>query len=197
MQSDDDLSEDEEEILVYVEFEDLVGSNMFSNEDLQLDMIGLDTEHPIMQVNGRYYEGVYEDAVGTYMFFEKDDDPHVDDIIFDKVPTLKYFAKTRKLLKMQRVFAKPKVELFDNPDISNCIPNINALSQAGVPLKYQQDALEFWSILRDEKLKELSTCLEKQKITEKEISQDTVPDSESSEKIFPGTSKSKKEAENI
>lgn len=53
MQSDDDLLEDEEETLVYVEFEDLVGSNTFCNQDLQLDMIGIDTEHPVMQINGR------------------------------------------------------------------------------------------------------------------------------------------------
>lgn len=53
MQSDDQLSEDEEEMLLYVEFEGLVGSNVFSNQELQLDMVGIDTEHPIMQINGR------------------------------------------------------------------------------------------------------------------------------------------------
>lgn len=53
MQSDDEKDEDEEEILVYVEFEGFVGSNVFNNEALQLDMIGIDTEHPIMQINGR------------------------------------------------------------------------------------------------------------------------------------------------
>lgn len=53
MQSDDYLSEDEEEMLVYVEFEDFVGSKTFLQPDLQLDMIGIDTEHPVMKVNGR------------------------------------------------------------------------------------------------------------------------------------------------
>lgn len=53
MQSDEELSENEEEILVYVEFEGLVGSNVFNNKELQLDMIGIDTEHPTMQINGR------------------------------------------------------------------------------------------------------------------------------------------------
>lgn len=53
MESDDELAEDEEEMFVYVEFEGLVGSNVFNNEELQLDMIGIDTEHPIMQINGR------------------------------------------------------------------------------------------------------------------------------------------------
>jgi hypothetical protein len=53
MQSDDELSEGEEEMLVYVEFEGFTGSDMFNKEDLQLDMIGIDTEHPIMEINGR------------------------------------------------------------------------------------------------------------------------------------------------
>lgn len=53
MQSDDELLEDEEEMLVYVEFEGLTGSDTFSNQDLQLNMIGIDTEHPIMEINGR------------------------------------------------------------------------------------------------------------------------------------------------
>ncbi|KAL6447143.1 hypothetical protein ACFW04_001457 [Cataglyphis niger] len=170
MQSDDKLSEDEEEMLVYVEFEGLVGSNVFNNEELQLDMIGIDTEHPIMQIDGRFYEGCYEDAVGTYMFFEKDDNPHVDDVVFDKVPTLKYFAKTRKVLKMQRVFTKPRVEVFGDSEHDSCIPNTDTLSQAGVPPKYQEEALQYWNKIRDDKLEELSICLEKQKIREeKEI----------------------------
>lgn len=81
--------------------------------------------------------------MGTYMFFEKDDDPHVDDVVFDKVPTLKYFAKTRKVLKMQRVFSKPRTEIFDNPAVDSCIPNIDTLAQAGVPPKYQDEGIEF------------------------------------------------------
>lgn len=178
MQSEDELLEDEEEMLVYVEFEGLTGSDTFSNQDLQLDMIGIDTEHPIMEINGRvccimlpvefnrastkyrlhlnfiyifflialylqFYEGTYEDAMGTYMFFEKDDNPKVDDEVFDKVPTLKYFAKTRKLLKMQRVFTKPRVEILGDSEHDSCIPNTEMLSQAGVPPRYQQEGTKY------------------------------------------------------
>lgn len=52
-EEDDELPDDEEEILVYVEFDGSVASNTFGNEKLTLDMIGLDKEHPIMQVNGK------------------------------------------------------------------------------------------------------------------------------------------------
>lgn len=49
----DELQDDEEETIVYVEFESTSGNDAFLNEKLQLDMIGLDTEHPIMRINGR------------------------------------------------------------------------------------------------------------------------------------------------
>lgn len=50
---DTPLGSDEEDVLVYVEFESTAGPTTFCNEKLQLDMIGLDMEHPIMQVNGK------------------------------------------------------------------------------------------------------------------------------------------------
>lgn len=184
MESDDELAEDEEEMLVYVEFEGLVGSNVFNNEELQLDMIGIDTEHPIMQINGRIYEGTYEDTTGTHMFFEKDDDPHIDDAVFDKVPTLKYFAKTKKILKMQRIFTKPRVEVLGDSEHDSCIPNIDTLSQAGVPPKYQEEALQYWNKIRDDRMEELSTYLEKQKIREEKKSKGIMLDSESDEDLF-------------
>lgn len=53
MQSDEELSENEEEMLVYVQFEGLVGSNVFDDKNLELDIVGIDTEHPIIQINGR------------------------------------------------------------------------------------------------------------------------------------------------
>lgn len=48
-----DLSDDETEILVYVECEGYVNSNTFKNENLSLDIVGIDSEHPIMQINGK------------------------------------------------------------------------------------------------------------------------------------------------
>lgn len=66
----------------------------------------------------------------------------MDDIVFDKVPTLKYFAKTRKVLKMQRVFTKPRAEVFGDSEHNNCIPNIDTLAQAGVPPKYQEEGMK-------------------------------------------------------
>lgn len=80
------------------------------------------------------------------MLFEKEDNPQVDDPIFDKTPTLKYFAKTRKLLKMQRVFTKPRTEVLGDSEQTGCTPNMETLSQAGVSPKYQEEG-EKWDDL--------------------------------------------------
>ncbi|XP_066595235.1 uncharacterized protein [Prorops nasuta] len=175
------LSEDEEEILVYVEFEGSIGNNTLNDKQFQLDITGIDTDHPIMQINGRFYEGTYEDAVGTYLFFEEDKNPTVDDPIFDINPTLKYFQKTKKLLKMQRVFTKQHTEVLGDSQHPDCIPNLKTINEAGVPPKYQKDALTFWQNIRDKRLSELNTYLEKQRVREEQKSQGIMPESDSDE----------------
>ncbi|XP_012288258.1 uncharacterized protein LOC105703997 isoform X2 [Orussus abietinus] len=172
METESELSDDEEEILVYVEFESYVENSTFSNKTLQLDMIGLDTEHPIMQVDGKFYEGTYEDAIGTYMFFRNDDNPILDDPVFDAKPTLKYFVQTRKILKMQRVFVTPRTELLGDSNDTRSVPNMDVIKKAGVPPKYQEGALEFWKKMYVDRIQALSTYLAKQKIREEKRCQD-------------------------
>ncbi|XP_076232065.1 uncharacterized protein LOC143177785 [Calliopsis andreniformis] len=181
MGSDDELSDSEEEILVYVEFEGVVDSNIFSEEQLQLDMIGIDTEHPIMQINGRFYEGTYEDICGTCMFFVRDDDSVVNDPVFDATSNLRYFAKTRKSLKMQRIFIKSRTEFLGDSEHNECIPNLDTLKQAGVPLRYHEQALSFWKTMRNNRLNALHKYLEKQRIRQEKRSQGIQLESESDE----------------
>ncbi|XP_015174366.1 PREDICTED: uncharacterized protein LOC107065303 [Polistes dominula] len=181
MDSDTELQEDEEDILVYVEFEGFVNNNIFRNGELQLDIIGIDTDHPIMQIDGKFYEGTYEDAVGTYMFFDKDDQPVIHDPVFDQAPTLKYFGKTRKILKMQRVFVKQRVEVLGDSEHSKCIPNIDTIKEAGIPPMYQSEALSFWKDIRDKRIDALCAYLKKHKIREEMKSQGIALDSESDE----------------
>ncbi|XP_034950346.1 general transcription factor 3C polypeptide 6 [Chelonus insularis] len=177
---DSPLEEDEEETLVYVEFEGLSGPDTFCNENLQLDMIGLDTEHPLIKVNDKYYEGTYEDAVGTYMFFENDDNPKFEDPIFDTVPTFKFFTKTNKILKMKRVFVKPKLQFLDD---SNSIPNLEAIKEAGVPLHYQENALKVWETMRENRREAFNKYLEKQRQKKEKRQQGIELNSESDEEI--------------
>lgn len=76
------------------------------------------------------------------MFFTKDDNPVVDDPVFDTASNLKYFAKTRKCLKMRRIFIKPRTEVLGDSEHDQCIPNLNTLKQAGIPFQYQKEGID-------------------------------------------------------
>ena len=75
------------------------------------------------------------------MFFDKDNHATVDDPVFEMAPTLKYMAKTRKVLKMQRVFVTPRTEVLGDSEHKDCIPNLDTVKQAGVPPKYQEEGI--------------------------------------------------------
>lgn len=139
------------------------------------------------------------------MFFTKNDSPMVDDPVFDTASNFKYFAKTRKLLKMQRIFTKSRTEVLGDSENNECIPNPNTLKEAGIPSQYQKEgtknssssiylilhifiiifsvfiALLFWKTLRDNRLNALHSYLEKQRIRQEKKSQGIILESESDE----------------
>lgn len=129
----------------------------------------------------------------------------VDDPVFDAAPNFQYFAKTRKFLKMQRIFTKSRTEVLGDSENNECIPNPNTLKQAGIPFQYQEEgtknssssiylilhifitifpvfiALLFWKTLRDNRLNALHSYLEKQRIRQEKRSQGIILESESDE----------------
>ncbi|XP_033227392.1 uncharacterized protein LOC117179568 isoform X2 [Belonocnema kinseyi] len=115
------------------------------------------------------------------MFFEKDKNATVDDPVFEVAPTLKYMTKTRKVLKMQRVFVTPRTEVLGDSEHSDCIPNFETIKQAGVPPKYQEEALAFWAGARGERINALNTYLEKQRLRKEKKAQGIELNSDSDE----------------
>lgn len=129
----------------------------------------------------------------------------IDDPVFDAAPNFQYFAKTRKFLKMQRIFTKSRTEVLGDSENNECIPNPNTLKQAGIPFQYQEEgtknssssiylilhivitifsvfiALLFWKTLRDNRLNALHSYLEKQRIRQEKKSQGIILESESDE----------------
>lgn len=61
----------------------------------------------------KFYEGSYENAAGTYLFFENNKNARAAEP-FETQPSLKYFDKTRKVLQMERVFVTPKKDNAEN-----------------------------------------------------------------------------------
>ncbi|KAG6464363.1 general transcription factor 3C polypeptide 6 isoform X3 [Manduca sexta] len=101
-----DISDCEEELLVYVEFKDNVDIENYKS----IHVLGADGNRPIVQMDDMFFTGKYENPLGTYMFFEDDPNPQCEDSLFDKVPekNLKYFCKTRKCLQVEHAYVTPK-----------------------------------------------------------------------------------------
>lgn len=99
-------SDSEEEILVYAEFEDSVNIDKYRS----IHILGVDEKNPIVQLDETFFMGKYENALGTYMFFEEDTSTLSKDPLFDKYPEkcVKYVGHTRKLMTMEHAYVTPK-----------------------------------------------------------------------------------------
>ena len=107
------MSDDEyEEILVFADFKNQLMPNELGDPKTVIKMIGLETDTPIVEINGNIFKGNYDYAMGTDVFFVKDNDPPKRDPLFE--PTCKqmykYFAKTNRVINFQRMFVESNTE---------------------------------------------------------------------------------------
>lgn len=73
------------------------------------------------------------------MFFDKNDNrEQVDDPFCENTASKKYYCKTRKILRMRRIFSTPRTEFLEDKDDPLCLPNPEPIKAAGVPVKYQE-----------------------------------------------------------
>ncbi|KAK7597762.1 hypothetical protein V9T40_009987 [Parthenolecanium corni] len=107
--NDDNFSEEEEEILVYVNFEDLADD--YSMKDLaSTKILGLDSDEPIVQMGNKVFGGSWNEVVGTALFFEPTAPVPKRCYFSEKVSKpLKYFNKTTKQLNLKRIFISEKL----------------------------------------------------------------------------------------
>lgn len=118
---------DEETYSIFVDFGSHFPFDDFLNPDTKIKIIGLDTANPLAQVNGRFYQGDYELALGTKMFFAPSSPPDSKDW-FGKRTTAEPFSyvdKTNKVLKMKRIFINKK-EAEGNSSAETISEPINA-----------------------------------------------------------------------
>ncbi|XP_013183469.2 general transcription factor 3C polypeptide 6-like [Amyelois transitella] len=99
-------SDAEEEILLYAAFDDSIDVNHFRS----IHVLGINESNPIIQMDDTFFTGEYENALGTYMFFEEDLSAQSEDPLLDRLPkkNLKYVTKTRKLLEMKQAYVTAK-----------------------------------------------------------------------------------------
>ncbi|KAG4065530.1 hypothetical protein HA402_013300 [Bradysia odoriphaga] len=106
--SDDDY--EEEEFLVFLDFQTKIKSETLEKRNLKIKMIGFETDEPIVQVNNKIFRGTFEHAMGTNVFFTPDPNPPPMDPNFETIPSTmyKYHSQTDKVLRMERMFITPK-----------------------------------------------------------------------------------------
>ncbi|KAJ8734650.1 hypothetical protein PYW08_013900 [Mythimna loreyi] len=127
----EELTDSEEEILVYAEFEDTVNIEKYR----AIHVLGVNGKNPVIQMDDTFFTGKHENALGTYMFFEEDPEPKSEDPLFDKLPekNLKYLCKTKKLLNMEHAYVTPKEGhdlLHKKPEADDNIEPVNFKSMS-------------------------------------------------------------------
>ncbi|XP_054272315.1 general transcription factor 3C polypeptide 6 isoform X2 [Macrosteles quadrilineatus] len=111
--TDANVSEEieEEEILVYADFDAVIDESMIQKDSL-IKVIGLDGDEPFLQMGTQMFSGKWHDTVGTNLFFEAEPAPPPADPVFSDTPQtlLNYKYKTSKCLELSRVFINSKTK---------------------------------------------------------------------------------------
>lgn len=80
---------------IVIEFEG--NFDLDSVEGKQLQLIGIDTDEPVLKIDAKFYKIDIKDSIGTRMIFNQNSDGN-----------LEYFAKTDKIVMARRVLLKAK-----------------------------------------------------------------------------------------
>ncbi|KAK4883459.1 hypothetical protein RN001_006778 [Aquatica leii] len=106
------MSEDfeEKEVYVLLDFENKDMTKLLKQPSTYFRMLNLNENKPIIEVAEDVFEGVYEDAPGTNIFFEEVEDERKSNLFEGETPiSLKYFLKQSKMLKLKHIGTKPKL----------------------------------------------------------------------------------------
>lgn len=96
MDIEENNSEDYEEVEdIVVEFEG--NFDLESVKDKQLQVIGIDTDQPVLRIDSKFYKMDIKHSIGTRLILEQDNQRK-----------LRYYGKTDKVVTASRVMIKPK-----------------------------------------------------------------------------------------
>lgn len=80
---------------IVIEFEG--NFDLDSVTDKQLQLIGIDTDEPVLKIDSKFYRIDIKDSIGSRLILEQNKDGK-----------LEYYAKTDKVVTARRVMIKPK-----------------------------------------------------------------------------------------
>ncbi|XP_075169330.1 uncharacterized protein LOC142241446 [Haematobia irritans] len=104
----DDSDYEEEEYLVFADFKNQIVPKELADENSAIKIIGLETKNPVAEINGSMFKGTYDYVMGTDVFFEKDDENHSEDSLFEATSRQKFkiFGKTNKVIHFERMYVE-------------------------------------------------------------------------------------------
>lgn len=80
---------------VVIEFEG--NFDIDSVKEKQIQIIGIDTDEPVLRIDSKFYKVDVKDSIGSRLILEQQNDGK-----------LKYYATTDKMMTARRVMIKPK-----------------------------------------------------------------------------------------
>ncbi|XP_034477789.1 uncharacterized protein LOC117784225 [Drosophila innubila] len=106
--NDSDSEYEETEYLVYGDFQNNLAPHQLKREDAAIKIIGIEGDNPTAEINGSIFKGSYDMAMGTYLFFEKDNNSVPGDPLFEPVcrQQYKYVTKTDKIINFERIYVE-------------------------------------------------------------------------------------------
>ncbi|XP_023226189.1 general transcription factor 3C polypeptide 6-like [Centruroides sculpturatus] len=63
--------QEEEEALIVIELSGIVDNDFLHKKEKTCKMLGVNTSHPILQIDNYFFSGEYEDTIGTDVIFEE------------------------------------------------------------------------------------------------------------------------------
>lgn len=99
---------EEDDFYLYLDFGGDVNNDVFENPT-HLRIANLHKENPLVQLNDRVFKGTFENAMGTNLFFEINENQIHSDIYGRKASIhLNYFGLQSKVLNLEPVKIKPR-----------------------------------------------------------------------------------------
>ncbi|KAH8394811.1 hypothetical protein KR222_006535 [Zaprionus bogoriensis] len=104
--NDSDSEYEETEYLVFADFKKHLAPHQYEHKDAAIKIIGIESETPMAEINGSIFKGSYDMAMGTLVFFEKDNDSAPRDPLYEPVcrQMYKYVDKTDKVINFEGVY---------------------------------------------------------------------------------------------
>lgn len=99
---------EESDLFLYLDFGGEVNNDVF-NDTIHLRIANLHKENPLVQLNERVFKGTFENAMGTNLFFEINENQIHSDVYGRKASVhLNFFGLQTKVLNLEPVKIKPR-----------------------------------------------------------------------------------------